>query len=575
MTGLVGPSGVYEELHAKKYRGPDESFREGCNRQASALTDSSHHYDVYRHLLLSEQYLNAGRVQSSVGSVDKITAAHNCFVSGTIADSFVFDPGNIMQRAAEAAATMRLGGGIGYDFSTLRPYGSLIKGVNSQTEGPLVFMGIFDAVCNACKSKGDRRGAQMGVMRIDHPDIERFIHSKQKLGALENFNISVAVTDEFMWCLKNDKPFPLRFNGEVHREVNPRNLWEMLMRSTWDWAEPGVLFIDTINRLNNLYYCEYIAATNPCGEQPLPPFGACLLGSYNLVKFLKWSGSRYEFDWVALKGAIQWIVRATDNVIDRTIYPLPEQKIEALAKRRMGCGITGLANCLEALGFPYASDGFIEHEAMILELVRDESYLASARLAGEKGTFPMYKKQEYLEGEFIQTLPGHVLREIEKHGMRNSHLTSIAPTGTISFCSNNISSGIEPPYDYHYERTIMEFGGHQKVWVDDYGYKQLGIKGRTIKGGDITIAEHLRVLGTGQKFVDSAISKTCNLSPSVTWEEFCQVYIDAYEMGAKGCTTYRPGGKREGIFNSKEDIESLAEVACSIDALSGQKECSE
>jgi ribonucleoside-diphosphate reductase alpha chain len=880
MTGLVGPSGVYEELHAKKYRGPDESFREGCNRQASALTDSSHHYDVYRHLLLSEQYLNAGRVQSSVGSVDKITAAHNCFVSGTIADSFVFDPGNIMQRAAEAAATMRLGGGIGYDFSTLRPYGSLIKGVNSQTEGPLVFMGIFDAVCNACKSKGDRRGAQMGVMRIDHPDIERFIHAKQRLGALENFNISVAVTDEFMFCLKHDKPFPLRFNGEVHREVNPRNLWEMLMRSTWDWAEPGVLFIDTINRMNNLYYCEYIAATNPCvtgetviltskgykridllvgteikiwngynwssvipvitgknkhinkisfsdgselnctdnhkfilhdgnrvpctelkvddklqknnwpiiqgtdkvihpysqgffsgdgwedkrgrqyiglygakkelvehfpsksvheykitggfegtnitetkiyiylgksillqksfvpdssaiikhrlewlaglcdsdgcttsertciqisskdrqflyavklmlntlgvtgtlspmkdcwrisvspcdvfkllklglsckrlklsenkpqrkasrfitviliedagyeetvycfteninhsgifngvmtsqcGEQPLPPFGACLLGSYNLVRFLKWSGSKYEFDWDMLKGAIKWIVQATDNVIDRTIYPLPEQKIEALAKRRMGCGITGLANCLEALGHPYASDGFIDYEARILELIMNESYLASARLAGEKGTFPMYKKREYLEGEFIQTLPGTVLHEIEKHGMRNSHLTSIAPTGTISFCSNNVSSGIEPPYDYHYERTIMEFGGHQKVWVDDYGFKQLGIKGRTIKGGDITIAEHLRVLGTAQKYVDSAISKTCNLSPSIIWEEFCQVYIDAYEMGAKGCTTYRPGGKREGIFNSKEDKEA----ACSIDALSGQKECSE
>lgn len=802
MTGLVGPSGVYEELHAKKYRGPDESFREGCNRQASALTDGSHHYEVYRHILLNELYLNAGRVQSSVGSIDKVTAAHNCFVSGTIADSFVFDPGNIMQRAAEAAATMRLGGGIGYDFSTLRPYGSLIKGVNSQTEGPLVFMGIYDAVCNACKSKGDRRGAQMGVMRIDHPDIERFIHAKQKLGALENFNISVAVTDEFMFCLKHDKPFPLRFNGEIHREVNAKNLWEMLMRSTWDWAEPGVLFIDTINRMNNLWFCEYIAATNPCvhgdtlvsttignipirdltqyehvdvytrlengeltikparffrtktkarivkvttsrgeirctpdhkfltpngwieaqhlkpkqrliglnrkkgnethlqvaltggkyqsesrmvasyywgdlqgmdvhhldgnqydnsiynlqslpkwvhsrlenighpiynnlrdmsngkllaketkskkkinpdqgrvgvnwyvitveedghapvfdgnvddthnyvangivvhncGEQPLPPFGACLLGSYNLVKFLRWTGTKYEFDWDMLKGAIKWVVQATDNVIDRTIYPLPEQKIEALAKRRMGCGITGLANCLEALGHPYASDGFIDNEARILELIRDESYLASARLAGEKGTFPMYKKREYLAGAFIQKLPGRVLEEIEKHGMRNSHLTSIAPTGTISFCSNNVSSGIEPPYDYHYERTIMEFGGHQKVWVDDYGYKHLGIEGRTIKGGDITIAEHLRVLGTAQQYVDSAISKTCNLSPNITWEDFCQVYIDAYEMGAKGCTTYRPGGKREGIFNSKEDKAA----ACTIDALTGQKECSE
>ena len=569
MIELVGPSGVYEELHAKKYRGPNESFREACNRQASALSDDSHHYELYRHLLLNQQYLNAGRIQSAIGSVDKITTAYNCFVSGTIEDSFVHDPGNIMQRASEAAATMRLGGGIGYDFSTLRPHGSWIKGVNSQTEGPMVFMPIYDAVCNACKSKGDRRGAQMGVMRIDHPDIERFIHAKQTPGVLENFNLSVAVTDKFMMCLKEGMPFPLSFGGEVYREVDPKNLWEMLMRSTWDWAEPGVLFMDTINQMNNLWYCETIAATNPCGEQPLPPFGACLLGSYNLVKFLKWTGSKYEFEWDTLKACIKWIVRATDNVIDRTVYPLPEQKIEALSKRRMGLGVTGLANCLEALGFPYASDGFLEKEADVLKLIRDESYLASAKLAEEKGPFQMYDKEKYLQGEFIRKLPEEILAEIEKHGIRNSHLTSIAPTGTISFTADNVSSGIEPPYDYHYERTVMEFDGVQKFWIDDYGSKHLGIKGRTIKQGSITIAEHLAVLGTAQEFVDSAISKTCNLSPNIDWQTFCDVYRTAYDLGAKGCTTYRPGGKREGILNSKEDKAAT----CKIDPLSGQKEC--
>jgi ribonucleoside-diphosphate reductase alpha chain len=571
----VGPTGVYDTLHAKKYRGPDESFREGCNRQASALADGSHHYELYRHILLNEMYLNAGRIQASIGSVDKTTTAYNCFVSGEIEDSFVSEDGNIMQRAAEAAATMRLGGGIGYDFSTLRPYGSLIKTVKTQTEGPIVFMGIYNAVCEACKSTGDRRGAQMGVLRIDHPDIERFIHVKQKEGVLENFNISVAVTDEFMTCLKNDIPFKLRFNGEVHREVNPRNLWDMLMRSTWDWAEPGVLFIDTINRMNNLYFCEYIAATNPCGEQPLPPFGACLLGSFNLVKFLKWTGTKYEFDWDTFKHVIPIVVQATDNVIDRTIYPLPAQKKEALNKRRMGLGITALANCLEALGFPYATDGFLENEARILEMLRNETYRASINLAKEKGTFPLYRQHDYMDGEFIKTLPGGILHEMEKHGIRNSHLTSIAPTGTISLAHQNVSSGIEPPFDYEYERTIKEFDSSEKIWVEDYGWKVLGVKGRTIKSNQISIDDHLAVLGTAQKYIDSAISKTCNLSANISWNDFQEVYLKAYNLGAKGITTYRPGGKREGILKSKEDKKKEKESggACTVNPYSGQREC--
>lgn len=564
------PNSVYDMIHADKYRGPQEGFREACNRQASALADSAKHYDDYRHILLGDYFLPGGRIQSAIGST-RITTAFNCFVSGKIYDSFVEGVkghpiegyGSIMHRATQAAATMRLGGGIGYGFSHLRPYGDLIKKLQSYTSGPLAFMRIYDAVCECVSSAGHRRGAQMGVLRIDHPDIERFIHSKQNSTEFKNFNISVGVTDEFMRCLKNKLPFPLTFEGKVYRTVDPVMLWDMLMRSTWDWADPGVLFIDRINDWNNLYYCEIIEATNPCGEQPLPAYGACLLGSFNLVRFLRHTGSRFEFDYGLLKGTIPHVVRAMDNVVDRTIYPLPEQEMEAKSKRRMGLGITGLANTLEALGFPYGSDGFLDCQRNIQRLIRNDVYQSSIDLAKEKGSFEKLDKGKYLEAKFIKTLPDNIRDGIEQHGIRNSHLLSIAPTGTISLAAGNVSSGIEPPYDYEYSRKIlMEDGSKNTYDLSDFGYRELGVNGKTVK--TIGVEEHVNVLVTAQEFVDSAVSKTCNVPTDYDWHSFKQVYEKAYDRGAKGCTTYRKGGKRDSIFDESQ--------SCTIDE-AGRKSC--
>ena len=343
-----------DSLHAMKYRGPGEDFREAMNRVAFGLKDSDRHYHELRQILLYQRFCPGGRIQSAIGS-SRSTTAYNCFVSGTIADSFVEGNGSIMSRAHEAAATMRMGGGIGYNFSTLRPRGDLITKLQSQSSGPVSFMHIFDAVCLATSSSGHRRGAQMGILRIDHPDIEEFIRSKQNDTALQGFNISIATTDEFMEAMIAERDFDLRFAGKVYRTLNAAELWEKVMRSTWDYAEPGVVFIDTIDRMNNLWYCETLAATNPCGEQPLPPFGACLLGSFNLVKYLlpkiaPVGSAQYVFDADQLEEDIPAIVRGMDNVIDRTKYPLAEQKAEALAKRRMGLGVMGLANAIEACG---------------------------------------------------------------------------------------------------------------------------------------------------------------------------------------------------------------------------------
>lgn len=286
MAEQYGPQTPFaEEIHKSKYRGEGESFREAMNRVASALSDDDRHYQAFRDILLHQRFMPAGRIQTSMGS-SKGTTPYNCYVSGTIEDSFVSGDGCIMDRAKEAAATMRMGGGIGYDFSSLRPRGDFIRKLQSKSSGPVSFMDIFDSVCRCVASSGHRRGAQMGVLRVDHPDIEEFVHAKQNSDRLTGFNVSVAVTDKFMEAVENDRMFPLQWAGKVYKEIRARDLWETIMRSTWDWAEPGVLFIDRINEMNNLYYCETIAATNPCGEQPLPPYGACLLGSFNLVKYL-------------------------------------------------------------------------------------------------------------------------------------------------------------------------------------------------------------------------------------------------------------------------------------------------
>lgn len=885
----IGPQTAAAEIvDAMKYRERGEDFREAINRVAFGLRDSDEHYKAIRDILLHIRFVPAGRVKNAIGATRE-TTPYNCYVSGTIADSYVHEIGCIMDRAKEAAATMRMGGGIGYDFSTLRPRGAEIGRLGSHSSGPISFMHIFNSVCLATSSSGHRRGAQMGVLRVDHPDVEEFVRAKQNTDQLTGFNISLAVTDEFMNAVMDGKEFKLKFDGKTVRTIDAAALWEKIMRSTWDWAEPGILFIDRINDMNNLWYCEKIAATNPCvtgdteiltreygyeriedlvgktvtiwngsewskvkpeetgqnqpildiafsdgstlsctpyhgfylrtgervearnlqvgdrllkhdwpvmgkvttedtllqsqsyaqgffsgdgwedqrgrqyiglyltkkiveerlpnhyisrkeyaskdgtgrtflyygkgfflsktyvpdstvslsfrlswlagladadgyltkdgclqisskdrdflmrvklmlntmgatgivspmkegcwrlnisaeyawhlhnlglnttrlqeyceparsasrfvmvteivegkqaervycfneskrhagifngvltancGEQPLPPFGACLLGSFNLTKYLVSNiidqlrfgdltpQSNWKFDEDQLREDIPHIVRAMDNVVDRARYPLAEQRAEALSKRRMGLGVMGLANAGEALGFPYGSKEFLEFQARIFRIIRDETYRASAMLAKEKGAFTLFDAPRYLKGKFIQTLPEDIRELIEKHGIRNSHLTSVAPTGTISLTADNVSSGIEPVFSYEIKRPINTPDGPEIFTIEDYGAKFLGVKGKLTR--DVTAQEHIGVLITAQQYVDSSVSKTINMTDKMPWEDFKQLYEMAWRGGAKGCTTFNSSGKRMALLTESNEEA----VACKLDTETGQRDCS-
>ena len=570
MEHMDGPqTKLSQEVHATKYRMEGESFREAQNRFAQTLSDSEEHFRQLRDILLEQRFMGGGRTQLAIGS-PTATTAFNCFVSSPIQDDF----NSIMDIAKEAGKTMRKGGGIGYDFSRLRPKGSLIVSLGSQASGPISFMRIFDSLCKTVSSAGHRRGAQMGVLRVDHPDIEDFIHAKQNSTELTAFNISLGITDEFMRCVRDKKMFDLVFEGKVHKQVFAPALWEMIMRSTWDWAEPGVLFIDRINEANNLYYCETIEATNPCGEQPLPSNGACLLGSYNLVKYVDFDdeGTR-SFNFAQLMQDIPIVTRAMDNIHDNTVFPLEAQAEESRIKRRMGLGVTGLANAIEALGFSYGSPKFLAVAEDIFKVIRDETYRTSVALAKEKGAFPALDIDQYLKAEFIKTLPKTVRAGIKKYGIRNSHLLSFAPTGTISLTADNVSGGIEPVFSYGYDRTIQTENGPIIEEVMDYAYRTWGVKGK--KANDCTADEHLAVLALSSQYVDSAVSKTINCSPDMPWEDFKAIYMKAWEQGCKGCTTFNSGGKRFGILNEKAEVEAepVAE-ACYIDFETGQKECS-
>lgn len=587
---MMGPqTRVGDYFHAMKYRGEGEDYREAMNRIASALKDSDEHFHTFRDIIGSMRFWPAGRIQSAMGAT-RATTPYNCYVSGTIEDSFVHGDGSIMQRATEAAATMRMGGGIGYDFSTLRPKGALIRQLQSQSTGPISFMQIFDAICRCIASSGHRRGAQMGVLRVDHPDIEDFIHAKQNTDQLTGFNLSIGVTDEFMRAVVAGDQFALRWGGEIYSFVDARALWEQIMRSTWDWAEPGVLFIDRMNTMNNLRYCEILAATNPCGEQPLPPFGACLLGSFNLTKYILkverhpvYAPLGFRFNYDQLIQDIPHVVRAMDNVVDRARYPLPQQEAEAKNKRRMGLGVFGLANAGEALGYAYGTPDFIRWMQNVLKTIAVECYRASALLAKEKGAFPLYDER-YLESEFLKKLPEDVLQLIREHGIRNSHLTSIAPTGTISLCADNVSSGLEPVFDYVTQRPVNTPNGQELIEIEDYGVANFGVRGR--RAADVTAQEHVAVLCAAQEWVDSSVSKTCNMDGSMPWEDFKALYMDAWKGGAKGCTTFNSDGKRMALLTGKtakpKEVEPEAPKisyeaeqggACMIDPATGRREC--
>ena len=562
-----GPTlNLSQEIDGQKYRQEGEEFHDKVERIACALSDDDEHCDATLEILGNMRFLPAGRVQNAIGS-KRVTTAFNCFVSGTIEDSMT----SIMEKASEAAETMRRGGGIGYDFSRIRPKGDLIKSLDSHASGPISYMQIFDSVCQTIASSGHRRGAQMATMRVDHPDIGEFVRAKRDNHSLTAFNVSVLVTDKFMECLsKNDDSFDLVFEGKVYDTIHARDLWDDIMESTWDYAEPGVLFVDRINEMNNLYYCEEISATNPCGEQPLPPYGACLLGSFNLPTYLYKVNSGdccYQFNFHRFKEDIPHIVRAMDNVIDRTIYPLKEQEDEAVDKRRMGLGITGLANAGEMMGLDYGSEKFLKWAEKVFACLRDNTYRASTALAKEKGPFPQYRP-EYLKSNFVRTLPASIKKEIREHGIRNSHLTSIAPTGTISLVADNISSGIEPVFSHSYIRTIQTSTGPREEEVKDYAYDR-GYAGRT--ANDLSVLDHLEVLALASHYVDSACSKTCNVGDDVTFNEFKQVYHKAWEMGCKGVTTFRASGKRYGILKAMEKEEETEGETEGLDQQGGEK----
>ena len=490
------------------------------------------------------RFLPAGRIVAGAGTGRTVTL-FNCFVMGTIPDSM----GGIFDMLKEAALTMQQGGGIGYDFSTIRPRGAVVKGVAADASGPLSFMDVWDAMCRTIMSAGSRRGAMMATMRCDHPDIESFITAKQDPARLRMFNLSVLVTDDFMDAVKADGPWDLKFDGKVYHTVQARDLWNKITRATYDYAEPGVIFIDRINQRNNLYYAEQIAATNPCGEQPLPPYGACLLGSINLAKLVTDAfGEDAALDEDALDDLVATAVRMMDNVVDVSRFPLDQQAEEAANKRRIGLGVTGLADALVMVGERYGSEEAARVTERWLKRIARAAYLASAQLAAEKGAFPLFDREKYLAGETMQEMDDDVRDAIAKHGIRNALLTSIAPTGTISLFAGNVSSGIEPVFAHSYTRKVLQNDGSRteeevvdyavQAWRDRNGDAPL--PDHFVDAQSLTPLEHVRMQAAAQKWIDSSISKTINCPADIAFDDFKDVYLQAWEQGCKGCTTYRP-----------------------------------
>ena len=535
----------------------EDSWARVAGALAAAETQPEHWNVPFFEALEDFKFLPAGRILAGAGAGRNVTL-FNCFVMGTIPD----DMSGIFENLREAALTMQQGGGIGYDFSTLRPRGAPVRGVGADASGPLTFMDVWDAMCRTIMSAGHRRGAMMATLRCDHPDIEAFIEAKQDPGRLRMFNLSVLVTDDFMAAVKDDTPWELRFAGRTYRSVRARELWDCIMRATYAYAEPGVIFIDRINKRNNLAYCEQINSTNPCGEQPLPPYGACLLGSVNLARLVRDPfGSDAALDMDALRRLVRTSVRMLDNAVDISNFPLPEQANEARAKRRIGLGVTGLADALIFCKLRYGSAQAVTLTETWLAEVRRSAYLASVELASEKGAFPLFEAEAYLAGDSVLELDEEVRAAIAEHGIRNALLTSIAPTGTISIFADNISSGLEPVFAFTYRRHVtMPDGGRREETVSDYAYRQFRAQfGETAQLPDYFVtatalapSDHVAMQAAVQKYVDASISKTINLPEDISFEAFKDVYMQAYDQGCKGCTTYRPNEITGAVLESDE-----------------------
>ncbi|MFP5508161.1 MAG: adenosylcobalamin-dependent ribonucleoside-diphosphate reductase [Alphaproteobacteria bacterium] len=580
MTRFAAP--ISEQIWDMKYRfkqadgAPiDRSVEDTWRRIARSLAqveqDSAVWEDRFYAALEDFKYLPAGRITAGAGTGRRVTL-FNCFVMGTIPDSMA----GIFDMLKEAALTMQQGGGIGYDFSTIRPRGADVLGVAADASGPLSFMDVWDAMCRTIMSAGSRRGAMMATMRCDHPDIEAFITAKSDAARLRMFNLSVLITDPFMEAVKADAPWDLQFDGKVYHTVQARDLWNKIMKSTYDFAEPGVIFIDRINAANNLNYVETIAATNPCGEQPLPPYGACLLGSINMARLVSDPfGKTARLDPKALTDLVAVAVRMMDNVVDASRFPLEAQAQEAQAKRRIGLGVTGLADALLMVGLRYGSEEAARQTEEWLHAIARAAYLASVDLAKEKGAFPLFDADKFLASGNMQVMDDDVREAIRTHGIRNALLTSIAPTGTISLYAGNVSSGIEPVFAYAYKRKVLQKDGSRteeevvdyavQMWREKFGDAPL--PDYFVNAQTLAPLDHVRMQAAAQKWVDSSISKTINCPEDISFDAFKEVYMAAYESGCKGCTTYRPNDVTGSVLSVSETTDKTPEADQGADVI--------
>ncbi len=590
------PQEVSTDVLLEKYaKGDESSIGDIHARVARALAevepaDQREHWQSEFQRALSMGFVPAGRICSAAGTDIQATLI-NCFVQ-PVGDAVTESTGakpSIYTAVAQAAETMRRGGGVGYDFSQIRPEGAYVRGTHSRASGPVSFMKVFDASCSTVESSGARRGAQMGVLRCDHPDIETFIHAKDT-GALTNFNISIGVTDAFVQAVIDDGTFDLvhtaaphpdliaqgahqRADGKwVYRTVPARDLWEQVMRSTYDHAEPGILYIDRMNAENNLWYCETIEATNPCAEQPLPDYGCCDLGSINLTRFVRQPFTpEAAFDFEAFADIAKVAIRMLDNVLDVTFWPLPQQHAEAMAKRRVGLGFLGLGSALVMLGIRYNSDDGRHLAARITKCMRNAAYRASIELAKEKGAFPKFEAEAFLQGGFARRLPEDIRHDIARFGLRNSHLLSIAPTGTITLAfADNASNGIEPAFSWSYNRKKrLADGGHRYYEVADHAwrlYRHMGFDLQALPPAfvtalDMSALDHMKMLEAVQPFIDTSISKTVNVPADYPYDEFKDLYLEGWKAGLKGLATYRPNSVLGAVLSVDKPADAPASTA--------------